>query len=307
MQHEYESVEIEHENAIADRYNRDYHQPPILRRHHEDFAQFVATHFHPGDRVLDLGCGPASMWDWWRHHLAGAGQLVGCDISPRMVEEARRLQPDGQFCVATMRELPFESSSFDLVIASSVLHHVPDAALPAALTEVSRVLGEHGMLVGREPVSVGRLADTPGWQSGAIMAFRHLVCRLTHTREYGEPVNGEHHHAYDPQQFIGMLSPILTPVQFRQRHPFSFYVGRSHHPLVVKFAMWMDERLEHRRGQEFYYAAAKNYTSAADVAALVKREVEQLPPDDQREFLALLQQAAVLLERELQGNGKERD
>ena len=91
---DYEREEIAHENAIAPRYNRDYHDPPILKQHHEDFADFVATHCREGDRVLDLGCGSASMWTHWRERLPRVS-LIGIDISPGMVEEARRLMPDG--------------------------------------------------------------------------------------------------------------------------------------------------------------------------------------------------------------------
>ena len=33
------------------------------------------------------------------------------------------------------------------------------------------------------------------------MSFRHLVYRLTRSREYPEPALGEHHHAFDPDAF----------------------------------------------------------------------------------------------------------
>lgn len=45
--------------------------------------------------------------------------------------------------------LPFAAASFDLVIANSFLHHLPNVAQP--LTEVGRVLRPGGMYIGREP------------------------------------------------------------------------------------------------------------------------------------------------------------
>jgi ubiquinone/menaquinone biosynthesis C-methylase UbiE len=302
---DFEREEIAHENVIAPRYNRDYHEPPILKRHHEDFAAFVATHVREGDHVLDLGCGPASMWPLWRERLPRLGSMIGVDISPAMIDEARRLVPDGDFRVGTLRELPLESQSIDVVIASSVLHHVPDSVLPTALTEIARVLTEHGTLVGREPAGVRRVADQGGWLSGAVMAFRHLVCRLTNTREYGEPEIGDYHHAYDPKEFMKIVEGALTPIEFKSRHPFSFYVGRSTHPAVVKVALWFDDWMDHQGGQEFYYAAARNFYDAGDVADCVKRELEREPEYDSKQFMALLQAASRLLEEQL-GPGAKR-
>jgi SAM-dependent methyltransferase len=296
---DFEQEEIAHEDAIAPRYNRDYHDPPLLKRHHEDFAAFVAGFYQPGDRVLDLGCGAASMWPHWLKHLKSPGALIGVDISPGMLEHARRAVPNGDFREGSILNLPLESQSIDLVIASSTLHHLPDDVLPEAFAEISRVMTEHATLVGREPVDRGRLADEPGWMSGAIMAFRHLAMRLTRTREYGEPPNGEHHHAYDPELFAAALSRVFAPKGLQFRHPFSFYVGRVRHPLVVAMANWFDEWLDHRWGQEFYYAASKNFADAADVAEYVQRELNGRPEIDRAQFMAHLQEAAALLEREL--------
>ena len=45
--------------------------------------------------------------------------------------------------------------------------------------------------------------------------------------------------------------------------------------------------------------AQKNFASSSDVAEMVRRELERAPAYDSKEFLALLQSAAKLLEREL--------
>jgi SAM-dependent methyltransferase len=302
---DYELAEIAFEDAFAHRYNRDYHEPPILKRHHEDFAAFVATRCRAGDRLLDLGCGPASMWAHWRTHLPAPDSLIGVDISPGVIDEARRLEPLGDFRLGSLRNLPLESSSVDVVIASSVMHHVPDAALPESLTEITRVLTEHGVLVGREPAGVGRIADQAGWLSGAIMAFRHLAYRLTATREYGEPEIGDYHHAYDPKVFLELVARVLTPTHFESRHPFSFYVGRSSHPLVERLARFFDEWIGNHGGHEFYYVAEKNYHDAGDVADFIRRELEVEPGFNREAFMSLLQEAARRLEQEL-GPGSQR-
>lgn len=295
----YEAEEIAYEDAMADRYDRDYHEPPIMKRHDQDFAGFVASQFTPGDRVLDLGCGPASHWKYWEETLTPRGALIGVDISPKMIERATLDWPGRDFRVGSTLELPIDSASIDLVIASSTLHHIPDDLLPAAFAEIRRVLSEHGTLVGREPVGVGRIADEPGWLSGAIMGFRHLASRLTNTREYPEPENGAHHHAYDPKMFFEVLTASFAPRGLQFRHPFSYYVARIDDPLVEALALWFDDWLKHERGQEFYYSAAHNYADAAEVARCIRKDLERDPSYDRKAFMALLQQAAELLEREL--------
>ena len=103
-----------------------------------------------------------------------------------------------------------------------------------------------------------------------------------------------------------MVSKVLTVTQFKFRHPFSYYVGRCDHPLVVKIASWFDDVLLHQCGQEFYYTADKYYADAATVSALITRELELDPTYDQREFMALLQRASQLLEEQLDPDGSHR-
>ena len=71
-------------------------------------------------QVLDIGCG------WGRHCVALAGigvQMVGLDITERMVEEARRraaletTRAECTFCLGDFRSLPFGQGSFDAVIS----------------------------------------------------------------------------------------------------------------------------------------------------------------------------------------------
>jgi ubiquinone/menaquinone biosynthesis C-methylase UbiE len=95
-----------------------------------------------GLRILDFGCGPG-------YDLVGfatqskPARLVGVDVSRSSLDEAsRRLALHGA-AVELLRHdvnaapLPFEDGSFDLVHASGVLHHTPDARL--ALRELRRV------------------------------------------------------------------------------------------------------------------------------------------------------------------------
>jgi SAM-dependent methyltransferase len=100
----------------------------------------------PGGELLDLGCGSGDL----ARHLAAAGyRVTGCDISPRMLEQAAAAGPGHAVRWVALppgwRELPFAQASLDTLVASSVLEYVPDPV--RVLTECARVLRPGGVLL----------------------------------------------------------------------------------------------------------------------------------------------------------------
>ena len=93
----------------------------------------------PGARVLDLGCGPATLWRINRERVDPSWSLTLADLSAGMLEVARHgLGDRATYVVADAQELPFPAGSFDVVIANHMLYHVPDR--PRAFAEIRRVL-----------------------------------------------------------------------------------------------------------------------------------------------------------------------
>lgn len=96
----------------------------------------------PKATVLEVGCGPGALWAENRARIPAAWKVVLSDLSPGMVEEARRSlgapRRRFEFMVADIQALPFGEASFDAVIANHMLYHVPDVR--GALSEVRRVL-----------------------------------------------------------------------------------------------------------------------------------------------------------------------
>jgi len=100
----------------------------------------------PGARVVDLGCGSGI----FTHLLSERGYTAsGLDISPKLLELARRKYPSLQFDEGDVEALPYESESVDAVLLSGLVHHLPDAAKCAA--EVARVLKPNGTFVAFDP------------------------------------------------------------------------------------------------------------------------------------------------------------
>ena len=94
--------------------------------------------------VLDIGCGTgellAHLTEW------GQIQLAGLDIAPNMIAAAQaKLGPQVDLRVGDAESLPWEPTSFDLVLCTNSFHHYPDPN--RSLTEMRRVLKRNGHLL----------------------------------------------------------------------------------------------------------------------------------------------------------------
>ncbi len=302
-----ERREREFENTIAHRYIRDYHEAPIMESHARDFVEYVACKIKAGDRVLDLGCASGPLWPLFSELFPDNVTLVGVDLSPEMLDIARKGFPDGDFREGSFLDIPSGPGEFDVVIVSSAFHHINDRYLPEALQEIARVLDEHGMLVGREPLIIGRLADRGGWLAGALMHLRHLAYRLTHTREYSEPDPGPDHHAYVVEDFLAKIGKLLTVVDVEFRNPASLFLARSRNPVVTAIAKHLDEVIDHRGGQEVLYAARKNFSTAEDVQDCISQALfeNEISTADIQDFMAHVAAAAKLIEDKIESEEKK--
>lgn len=171
----------------------------------------------PGDRVLDLGCGEG------RHahglHMIGGLDVVGVDLDESSLAKARAglktlPMPDAgetgqtRFETGDATRLDFEDNTFDAVICSEVLEHLPDYG--AAIEEMRRVLKPTGRLC----VSVPH-------------AWPERICwRLA------PPPNG---YAFEPGGHIRIFDEVdlQTAVEYR-----GFRLVRRHHAHGIHVPYW---------------------------------------------------------------------
>lgn len=95
-------------------------------------------------RVCDLGCGPGQVARYLRDRGV---DVVGMDVSPGMLKEARRLNPDIDFFLGDMRVLPVGDEAWGGIAAFYSIVHVPRRDVPAVLKEWHRVLAPSGQLL----------------------------------------------------------------------------------------------------------------------------------------------------------------
>ena len=118
-----------------------------------------------GKRVLDLGCG----FGWHCRYAAegGAGQVVGIDLSRRMLQQAqeRNHAPNITYRRMSMEEYEYPAGEFDVVISSLAFHYVEDFAslisfFPWSIRCLPRMAPRSGTVTGRASPCTGRWTGT---------------------------------------------------------------------------------------------------------------------------------------------------
>lgn len=105
--------------------------PGNVRKETMHTLSFVRPALRGGDRVLDIGCGEG----WVLAELSGEHAVMGVDI----VDLRRKDLPTFDFKLYDGLQVPCDDGSFDVVLLTFVLHHVPNDRKPQLVREARRV------------------------------------------------------------------------------------------------------------------------------------------------------------------------
>lgn len=158
-------------DRVADNYVEmnlgDIRSHPWLRAAMDGFAACVR------DRgpLLDVGCGPGHV----TAYLADSGlEVSGVDLSPRMIEHARRLHPDQRFAVAEATDLNLQSSSLGGVLGWWSLFNLPRTVLPSVLESFGRALEPGGHIIIATHMGDGDIERTEAYGGVPVSWTTHL-------------------------------------------------------------------------------------------------------------------------------------
>lgn len=175
------------------------HQPSVLAAHATRTASNSCAYFldrvKPGQRILDIGCGPGSITLDLAELVGPTGQVTGTDFSQDAIAVARtaaqeRGDATTEFVVGDLYSLDVEPGSFDVVHAHQVLQHVPDPV--GALAAMARYCRPHGLVVARD-ADYGAMAWYP--ELAGIQQWREAYCAGARS-DRGEPFAGRHLRAW---------------------------------------------------------------------------------------------------------------
>jgi ubiquinone/menaquinone biosynthesis C-methylase UbiE len=137
--------QLEFDRRLVERLETLYATRDVLRRRELVRAALGAR---PGDRILDVGCGPGFYVIELLEAVGREGSVVGLDISADMLAVAAK-RAEGhsnvKFHEADATSLPVPDASFDRAVCVQVLEYVGD--VPTALGEMHRALRPGGRVV----------------------------------------------------------------------------------------------------------------------------------------------------------------
>ena len=139
-----------------------------------------------GRTVLDAGCGVG--YGSAMLARAGAGEVVGLDLSATAIEAAREAAPaNASFVVGDVHALPFAAGRFELVVCFEVIEHVESQ--DDVIAELARVLAPGGVLAISSP-----------------------------NRDVYPAGNPHHLHEYVPEELRSAVAAHFDHVQLRRQH-----------------------------------------------------------------------------------------
>jgi arsenite methyltransferase len=176
---------------------------------------------HPGEIVLDLGSGGGIDVLLSARRVAPDGMAYGLDMTPEMLELARRNQAEAgltnaQFLEGTMEAVPLPDESVDVIISNCVVNLSPDKS--AVIRESFRVLRPGGRLAISDIVLRRTLPEpiqrAMGLWTGCVAGALHEADYAKKLERAGfEGIEMVPTHIYDSADITRMASDLISSVE----------------------------------------------------------------------------------------------
>jgi SAM-dependent methyltransferase len=138
-------TQLSFDAATAKALERAYHKRDMIRRRRLVREALAAA---PGERILDVGCGPGFYVRELLDEVGESGAIVAVDASPDMLALARRRcegHDNVTFLDGNAAAVPVDDGGFDAALCVQVMEYVPEPN--GALAEIGRALRPGGRVV----------------------------------------------------------------------------------------------------------------------------------------------------------------
>ena len=122
----------------------------VFRGQVRELRQRTATlaRIQPGEQVLDVGCGTGTLAMEVARRVGRAGRVAGVDPGTEQIARARskaaRRHVPIEFQIGVIEHLAFPDQTFDVVLSTLMMHHLPTPLKRQGLAEIARVLKPGG-------------------------------------------------------------------------------------------------------------------------------------------------------------------
>lgn len=115
-----------------------------LYREASTIQKLLQEHTTSPARGLEVGCGYARLTPWLD---TVTENVIGVDINKDILPETQQQHPELSFLNCAADSLPFQDDTFDVVMAWTVLHHIPPELIKPSCREINRILVDNGTLL----------------------------------------------------------------------------------------------------------------------------------------------------------------
>lgn len=131
-------------DAVSAHYAQKYGDEILLKPAVQQFIADFVRNIPLSDTICDMGCGPGQVARYLRHILGR--QTMGIDLSPKMISEAKTMNPDISFQCADVLQLQ-ESEIYGGIIALYFIVNFQPRQLPVVFHKVFSLLKSGGQLL----------------------------------------------------------------------------------------------------------------------------------------------------------------
>ncbi len=143
---EYKKYSLREFNKAAEQF--DDNSPGVYNMCRQDYPDILKEiEKEEWNSLLDAGCGTGAVISLLKEKYPGK-KYTGIDLSPKMIDVAKRKNIGADFVCGDCENLPFGDNSFDVIICSQSFHHYPDPE--KFFSSVRRVLKPGGRLILRD-------------------------------------------------------------------------------------------------------------------------------------------------------------